>query len=289
MEAAPTTMGPWVHDLDPIIGTVFGVHLWWYGLSYSLGFLNAHLSFMRRRAELGLSTRDGKGEFPLEVIDVSVPASLEPAPLDGRVILVISRRESPEPRMARMTSLNAQPMFGVTVDGLKPGQPVLELAKLVRPASYSYAGDTITYTLEIYNTGNVPLVGPLVINDPKLSNWYCPANPIMDMLPGVTVECSTVMYIPDSMVGSYFQDAPTANMTYNGAGVVSNEGSIIVSYLPPPTPWLNCSAPPLKKPSRDNCWMGPSRDTQNQTPSKIKNQKTRERSRACFSAMAISW
>lgn len=51
-------MGPWVHHIDPIIGTVFGVHLWWYGLSYSLGFLNAHLFFMRRRAELGLSTRE---------------------------------------------------------------------------------------------------------------------------------------------------------------------------------------------------------------------------------------
>ena len=50
--------GPWVHDIDPIIGTIFGVHLWWYGLSYSLGFLNAHLFFMRRRAELGLSTRE---------------------------------------------------------------------------------------------------------------------------------------------------------------------------------------------------------------------------------------
>jgi phosphatidylglycerol:prolipoprotein diacylglycerol transferase len=49
--------GPWVHDIDPIIGTVFGVHLWWYGLSYSLGFLNAHLFFMRRRHELGLSPR----------------------------------------------------------------------------------------------------------------------------------------------------------------------------------------------------------------------------------------
>ncbi|MEK6629194.1 MAG: prolipoprotein diacylglyceryl transferase [Acidobacteriota bacterium] len=49
--------GPWVHHIDPIIGTVFGVHLWWYGLSYSLGFLNAHLSFMRRRHQLGLSVR----------------------------------------------------------------------------------------------------------------------------------------------------------------------------------------------------------------------------------------
>jgi phosphatidylglycerol:prolipoprotein diacylglycerol transferase len=51
-------MGPWVHDIDPIIGTVFGIHLWWYGLSYSLGFLNAHLAFNRRRLELGLSTRE---------------------------------------------------------------------------------------------------------------------------------------------------------------------------------------------------------------------------------------
>lgn len=51
-------LGPWIHDIDPIFGTVFGLHLWWYGLSYSLGFLNAHLFFMRRRAELGLSTRE---------------------------------------------------------------------------------------------------------------------------------------------------------------------------------------------------------------------------------------
>ena len=50
--------GPWVHHIDPIIGTVFGVHLWWYGLSYALGFLNAHLFFVRRRAELGLSVRE---------------------------------------------------------------------------------------------------------------------------------------------------------------------------------------------------------------------------------------
>jgi phosphatidylglycerol:prolipoprotein diacylglycerol transferase len=50
--------GPFlVHRIDPIIGTVFGVHLWWYGLSYSLGFLNAHLFLRRQRATLGLSLR----------------------------------------------------------------------------------------------------------------------------------------------------------------------------------------------------------------------------------------
>jgi phosphatidylglycerol:prolipoprotein diacylglycerol transferase len=50
--------GPYVHAIDPIVGTVFGVHLWWYGLSYSLGFLNLHLFVKRRREQLGLSLRD---------------------------------------------------------------------------------------------------------------------------------------------------------------------------------------------------------------------------------------
>jgi phosphatidylglycerol:prolipoprotein diacylglycerol transferase len=50
-------LGPYVHDIDPILGSVLGVHLWWYGLSYTLGFLNAHLYLRRRRARLGLSLR----------------------------------------------------------------------------------------------------------------------------------------------------------------------------------------------------------------------------------------
>jgi hypothetical protein len=56
-ETLMSVAGPFVHHIDPIIGTVFGVHLWWYGLSYTLGFLNAHLFMMRRRNQLGLSVR----------------------------------------------------------------------------------------------------------------------------------------------------------------------------------------------------------------------------------------
>jgi len=48
-------LGRYVHDIDPIIATIAGVHLWWYGLSYSLGFFNAGLFINRRRAKLGLS------------------------------------------------------------------------------------------------------------------------------------------------------------------------------------------------------------------------------------------
>jgi phosphatidylglycerol:prolipoprotein diacylglycerol transferase len=46
-----------VHHIDPVIGTVLGAHLWWYGLSYTLGFLNAHLWLRRHRDRLGLSLR----------------------------------------------------------------------------------------------------------------------------------------------------------------------------------------------------------------------------------------
>ena len=50
-------MGPFVHNIDPVIGTIFGVHLWWYGLSYTLGFYNAHTFVSRRRGRLGLDAR----------------------------------------------------------------------------------------------------------------------------------------------------------------------------------------------------------------------------------------
>jgi phosphatidylglycerol:prolipoprotein diacylglycerol transferase len=50
-------LGPFVHQIDPIIGTVLGVHLWWYGASYAFGLLSAHLFLRRRRESLGLSLR----------------------------------------------------------------------------------------------------------------------------------------------------------------------------------------------------------------------------------------
>jgi phosphatidylglycerol:prolipoprotein diacylglycerol transferase len=51
-------LGPYVHHIDPIIATIGGLHLWWYGLSYSLGFVNAHLFLRRNRERLGLSLAD---------------------------------------------------------------------------------------------------------------------------------------------------------------------------------------------------------------------------------------
>jgi phosphatidylglycerol:prolipoprotein diacylglycerol transferase len=47
----------YVHHIDPIIVTVFGVHLWWYGAFFVAGLLTAHVFLRLRRAELGLSLR----------------------------------------------------------------------------------------------------------------------------------------------------------------------------------------------------------------------------------------
>jgi phosphatidylglycerol:prolipoprotein diacylglycerol transferase len=47
--------GPYVHSIDPVIGAIGGVYLWWYGLSYTLGFLQIHLFLRRERVRLGLT------------------------------------------------------------------------------------------------------------------------------------------------------------------------------------------------------------------------------------------
>jgi phosphatidylglycerol:prolipoprotein diacylglycerol transferase len=50
--------GPFVHTLDPVLIEVGGICLWWYGLSYALGFLQMHLFLLRHRAGLALRHRD---------------------------------------------------------------------------------------------------------------------------------------------------------------------------------------------------------------------------------------
>ena len=53
---------------------------------------------------------------------ISFPVSASKAPLDGRLLLVISTDNSKEPRFQISEDLSTQQVFGVDVDGLKPGQ-----------------------------------------------------------------------------------------------------------------------------------------------------------------------
>lgn len=50
--------GGFVHRIDPVIGTVAGVHLWWYGAGFAAGFWTLHRFAMRERVRLGLTRQD---------------------------------------------------------------------------------------------------------------------------------------------------------------------------------------------------------------------------------------
>jgi phosphatidylglycerol:prolipoprotein diacylglycerol transferase len=50
--------GPYVHAIDPIVATVGGVHIWWYGLGYAIGFVEMLVYLLCARHTLGFSRRD---------------------------------------------------------------------------------------------------------------------------------------------------------------------------------------------------------------------------------------
>jgi phosphatidylglycerol:prolipoprotein diacylglycerol transferase len=50
-------LGPYIHRIDPIIGSVAGIHIWWYGVGYAVGFVEMLVYLQRRRHSLGLSRR----------------------------------------------------------------------------------------------------------------------------------------------------------------------------------------------------------------------------------------
>jgi len=88
---------------------------------------------------------------------VSFPASVSSKPLDGRVLFLLSNDPSSEPRMQIDDTPRSQMIFGVTVDGLKPGEPVtiddhaagypIRSLKDVPPGDY-----TVQAVLNIYET-----------------------------------------------------------------------------------------------------------------------------------------
>ena len=49
--------GPYVHHFDPIVTTLAGVHIWWYGLGYAIGFVEMLVYLLRTRHTLGLDRR----------------------------------------------------------------------------------------------------------------------------------------------------------------------------------------------------------------------------------------
>ena len=53
---------------------------------------------------------------------ISFPATQSQLPLDGRVLLILAKTDKPEPRQQVSDAIETAQLFGVDVNGLKPGQ-----------------------------------------------------------------------------------------------------------------------------------------------------------------------
>jgi hypothetical protein len=53
---------------------------------------------------------------------ISFPASLTNVPLDGRLLLILAKTATPEPRQQVSDAVETAQLFGLDVDGMKPGQ-----------------------------------------------------------------------------------------------------------------------------------------------------------------------
>jgi hypothetical protein len=71
------------------------------------------------RAELRAALRTAPAGLSFSI---SFPETSSREPLDGRVLLLVSTDNSQEPRFQINEDLNTQQVFGLDVEGLKPGQ-----------------------------------------------------------------------------------------------------------------------------------------------------------------------
>ncbi len=93
----------------------------------------------------------------VQKVSVSFPAARSGKALDGRLYFLLSKDASAEPRMQIDDSPRSQMIFGVTVDGMKPGESVAvgdeEAGYPVRKLSEVPAGDyTAQAVLDVYET-----------------------------------------------------------------------------------------------------------------------------------------
>ncbi len=93
----------------------------------------------------------------VQAVSVSFPEARSAKALDGRLLFLLSNDPSEEPRMQIDDTPKSQMVFGVTVDGWKPGQSVKvddsAAGYPVRKLSEVPAGDyTVQAVLDVYET-----------------------------------------------------------------------------------------------------------------------------------------
>jgi len=69
-------------------------------------------------------------------------------------------------------------------------QPSLSIDKSTSSTDFTMAGDVISYSYVVSNTGNVTIVDAISVADDKISNVSCPALPAGGLVPGASITCT---------------------------------------------------------------------------------------------------
>ena len=90
-------------------------------------------------------------------VSISFPSATSAQPLDGRLMLLLSNDPSEEPRMQINDTPKSQMVFGVTVDGWKPGDPITigddaQGYPRAHPARRAAGDYTVQAVLNVYET-----------------------------------------------------------------------------------------------------------------------------------------
>lgn len=110
----------------------------------------------------------------------------------------------------------------------------LALSKRANPTTYSAAGDVITYTYSVTNTGLATLGGPVMVNDDKLGTFAC--GPAANLLPGASVTCTRTYVIQPGDLGNvlHLPIQQPSSVTYGTwLGGAQSTMDIILSGNPP--------------------------------------------------------
>ena len=121
--------------------------------------------------------------------------------------------------------------------------PALKLTKSASPSTYDAAGQTISYSYLLENSGNVTLSEPFTISDDKLGTVACPAT--ASLAPGGTITCSASHLVTqaDLDAGSITNHA-SATASFGGNTVTSNPAEATVNAELAPALSLTKSASP---------------------------------------------
>ncbi|MCA1711843.1 MAG: hypothetical protein LC789_09515 [Actinobacteria bacterium] len=126
-----------------------------------------------------------------------------------------------------------------TVTNLKRA-PALSLVKKASPPTYDSVGDTITYSYEVKNTGNVPLAGPVTVTDDK-ATVTCPALPAGGLVVGATTTCTASYTITQADLNA---GSVTNKATASANGTHSNQDTATVTADQTKTLLLDKTASP---------------------------------------------